>query len=51
MVNAIEVLEPEKGVPKLELKLRGKFLVTISDTGFSMEKESLAKLFELCFTN
>jgi len=51
IVNAIEAMEAEKGI--LIIKTENKFdrcVVTITDNGAGMNKESLSKLFEPYFT-
>ncbi len=52
IVNAIEAMEPEKGILYLKTESKnGKCVITISDNGIGMDKESLSKLFEPYFTS
>jgi signal transduction histidine kinase len=52
IVNAVEAVEPEKGVLKLQSRLEnGRCLIEVSDNGHGMDEESLGKLFEPYFTN
>lgn len=52
IVNAIEAVEPHKGILTLETKTeKGKCVVVISDNGTGMDKETVSKLFEPYFTN
>jgi len=52
IVNAIEAMEPGKGVLKLEtLGLDGKCVVRVTDNGVGMDAESLGRLFEPYFTS
>lgn len=51
IVNAIEAMEPEKGVLEVVTESRdNKCLITIRDNGIGMDKESLSKIFEPYFT-
>jgi signal transduction histidine kinase len=51
IVNAIEAMEPEKGVLEIKTETRdNKCLITIKDNGFGMDKESVSKIFEPYFT-
>ena len=51
IVNAIEAMESEKGKLTLTTENKNnKCVVTISDNGKGMDKESLSKLFEAFFT-
>jgi signal transduction histidine kinase len=52
IVNAIEAMEPGKGI--LKIATRGennKCLIEITDNGSGMDKESMARLFEPYFTS
>ena len=52
IINAIEAMEPEKGILKVGTKIEGKTcVVDISDNGIGMDEVSLSKLFEPYFTN
>jgi signal transduction histidine kinase len=52
IVNAIEAMEPDRGILRLKTESKdGLCVVTISDNGTGMAKESLAKLFEPYFTS
>jgi len=52
IVNAIEAMEPGKGVLTLETKTEnGKCVVVIGDNGSGMDAETLSKLFEPYFTS
>jgi signal transduction histidine kinase len=52
IVNAIEAMEPDKGILELKTENKeGKCVVTISDNGSGMPTESLSKLFEPYFTS
>ena len=52
IVNAIEAMEPGKGVLTLQTKAEnGKCIVVISDNGSGMDSETLSKLFEPYFTS
>lgn len=52
IINAIEAMEPELGVLKIETKTEGKnCIINISDNGTGMDENSLSKLFEPYFTN
>lgn len=52
IVNAIEAMEPGKGVLSLQTKnINDKCIVIIKDNGSGMDKETLAKLFEPYFTS
>lgn len=51
IVNAIEAMDPERGVLRLSTQVAdGKCTVTIADNGKGMDKESVSKLFEPYFT-
>jgi signal transduction histidine kinase len=52
IVNAVEAMPPERGL--LRLKTQGKenkCIITITDNGTGMDKETVSKLFEPYFTN
>jgi signal transduction histidine kinase len=52
IVNAIEAMEPEKGILQIQTENKaGKCVVTISDNGSGMNEESMARLFEPYFTS
>lgn len=52
IINAVEAMEPGKGVLKVETRKDGdKCIVTISDNGCGMDEVSLSKLFEPYFTS
>ena len=52
MVNAIEAMEPGKGILQLTTAaMENKCVVTITDNGAGIDKDSLSKLFEPYFTN
>jgi signal transduction histidine kinase len=52
IVNAIEAVEPGKGVLKLHSRLEnGKCVIEVSDNGHGMDKESMSKVFEPYFTS
>ena len=52
LVNAIEAVENDKGILKIKTEKKGgKCVVTISDNGVGIDKESLSRLFEPYFTN
>jgi signal transduction histidine kinase len=51
MVNAIEAMEPDKGVLEIKTENReNKCFITIKDNGQGMDKESVSKIFEPYFT-
>lgn len=51
IVNAIEAMEPKKGVLTITTENKdNRCVVTIADNGRGMDKESLSKLFEPYFT-
>lgn len=51
IVNAIEAMEPEKGVLEIKTENRdNKCLITIRDNGVGMDKESVSKIFEPYYT-
>jgi signal transduction histidine kinase len=51
IVNAIEAMQPDKGVLSIQTKAdNGKCWIEIKDNGSGMDKESLSKLFEPYFT-
>lgn len=50
-INAIEAMQPEKGVLEIDLKHIGEYkTVTIKDNGYGISEENLARLFEPYFT-
>ena len=52
IINAIEAMEPDLGILKIETKAEGKnCFIVISDNGIGMDENSLNKLFEPYFTN
>jgi len=52
MVNALEAMEPGKGILQLKTAAKDdKCEVTITDNGVGIDKESLSKLFEPYFTS
>jgi signal transduction histidine kinase len=52
IINAIEAMEPDKGVLKVSTHSDGKTcIINISDNGIGMDENSLSKLFEPYFTN
>ena len=52
VINAIEAMEPDKGILKIGTKMEGKIcVIDISDNGVGMDEISLGKLFEPYFTN
>jgi len=52
IVNALEAMESEKGELKIKTESReSRCVVTISDNGSGIDKESLSKLFEPYFTS
>ncbi|MEO5682398.1 MAG: CHASE3 domain-containing protein [Chitinophagaceae bacterium] len=52
IVNAIEAMEPGKGVLKIVTKgENNKCVIEISDNGSGMDKESMSRLFEPYFTS
>jgi signal transduction histidine kinase len=52
IVNAIEAMEPGKGILTLQTKAeKRKCVVVISDNGTGMDKETVSKLFEPYFTS
>jgi len=52
IVNAIEAMPGEKGILKIRTEEKDKTcVVTITDNGIGMDKETLSKLFEPYFTN
>lgn len=52
IINAIEAMEPGKGVIKIATKNEGNnCIITIADNGSGMDEVSLSKLFEPYFTN
>ena len=52
LVNAIEAVENDKGILKIKTETKaGKCVVTISDNGVGIDKESLLRLFEPYFTS
>lgn len=52
IVNAIEAMEPQKGVLEIKTDHRAdKCLITIKDNGIGMDKESVSKIFEPYFTS
>lgn len=52
VINAIEAMEPDKGVLKVSTQGDGKAcIINISDNGIGMDENSLSKLFEPYFTN
>lgn len=51
IVNAIEAMEPSKGILQLKTETKeGKCIVTITDNGPGMDPESQSKLFEPYYT-
>jgi signal transduction histidine kinase len=52
IVNALEAMEPDKGSLRIKTENRdGRCVVSISDNGSGIDKESLSKLFEPYFTS
>ena len=52
IINAIEAMEPDKGILKMSTKTEGKIcVVDITDNGIGMDENSLGKLFEPYFTS
>jgi len=52
IINAIEAMEPEKGILSIVTKTEGGHcIVTISDNGTGMDEAALSKLFEPYFTS
>jgi signal transduction histidine kinase len=52
IINAIEAMEPDKGILKVSTKTEGgNCAVNITDNGTGMDENSLGKLFEPYFTN
>ncbi len=52
IINAIEAMEPDKGILKVGAKTEGKnCVIEITDNGMGMDENSLCKLFEPYFTN
>ena len=52
IINAIEAMEPDKGVLKISTKAEeGHCIVTITDNGIGMDEMELSKLFEPYFTS
>jgi len=52
IINAIEAMEPEKGILLITTQKEGSnCIITITDNGSGMDEVSLSKLFEPYFTN
>ncbi|MBC8034632.1 MAG: CHASE3 domain-containing protein [Chitinophagaceae bacterium] len=52
IVNAVEAMEPEKGILKLSVTEKNdKCVIRISDNGSGMDSEALSRLFEPYFTS
>ncbi len=52
IINAIEAMEPDKGILKISTKTEaGHCIVTITDNGIGMDEEIMSKLFEPYFSN
>jgi signal transduction histidine kinase len=52
IINAIEAMEPDKGILDITTKKDGSdCIISIKDNGCGMDKLSLDKLFEPYFTN
>jgi signal transduction histidine kinase len=52
IVNAIEAMEPEKGILRLGTMAKdGKCMVIVTDNGPGIDEESISKVFEPYFTN
>lgn len=51
IVNAIEAMEPEKGVLEIKTEYRNdKCYISIKDNGIGMDKEALSKIFDPYYT-
>ena len=51
ILNAVEAVDPQKGVITITTETKdNRCVVTISDNGKGMDKESLSKLFEAYYT-
>jgi len=52
IVNAVEAMHDDKGILKIKTEEKNKkCIITISDNGIGMDRETISKLFEPYFTN